>query len=177
MMMVALASGLALRVIDSAFSKDAFNASQSGRRLETLIAGIFRQADVEIKRASDFEEVPKVSKPGDHFVVRNAPYRSIYGHAARIEFLLFLNGASYLIETKRMSVSGSVDEKLPLVWLNAKHNQRDHQFLLIVDGDGWKPEARAWIEARARSYEGFDVMGVEGFKIWLSLSAPDLTHK
>ena len=140
---------IAMVRIDSAFSKDTLNASQSGQRLENEIAGVFQEAGVGVNRASDFEVLPETSRRGDRFVIRNAPYRSIYGHAARIEFLLFLGGNSYLIETKRMSVSGSVDEKLPFVWENAKLNQPDHHFLVVMDGDGWKPEARSWINAKA----------------------------
>ncbi|WP_156953320.1 PD-(D/E)XK nuclease superfamily protein [Afifella pfennigii] len=112
-------------------------------------------------------EIGEVARPAPWYR-RNAPYTSIYGHDARIEFLLAIGARRYLVETKRMSVSGSVDEKLPFVWLNALENQPEYDFVLVLDGEGWKPEARRWVEAKARADERFTVLGVEGFKIWLS---------
>ncbi len=82
---------------------------------------------------------------------------------------MFLGGRKYLIETKRQSVAGSVDEKLPYVFLNARENYPEFDFVLVLDGNGWKPGARKWVETKAAAYDGFDVLSIEGFKIWLGI--------
>ncbi|MEZ5838890.1 MAG: PD-(D/E)XK nuclease superfamily protein [Hyphomicrobiales bacterium] len=135
-------------------------ASLSGRSLENEVAGIFLEAGIPVAPADDAAEP---------YVRRNVPYRSIYGHEARIEFMLAIGGRRYLVETKRMASPGSVDEKLPYVWLNALANRTGYDFILVMDGDGWKSEARAWIERKARTDDHFTVLGLEGFKIWLAL--------
>lgn len=104
--------------------------------------------------------------------MRNAPYRSVFGHGARIEFLLVLGGTRYLVEAKNMRVSGSMDEKLAFVLLNARHNRPDHEFVLVMDGKGWRPEARRWIATMARDEEGFHVVTPTGLKSWLLLNQP-----
>ncbi|WP_265518910.1 PD-(D/E)XK nuclease superfamily protein [Nitratireductor luteus] len=68
-----------------------------------------------------------------------------------------------------MRVSGSVDEKLAFVLLNARHNRPDHEFVLVMDGHGWRPETRRWIATMARDEEGFHVVTPTGLKSWLLL--------
>ncbi len=154
-------------MLSAASQANAEQAAASGRRLETVVAGIFHQAEIPMLAGSNDRSL-NCGKQHSPIVYRNARYRSIYRHGARIEFKLVLGGHCYLIETKRQRVSGSTDEKLPFVYLNAKLNLAHHRFILVIDGHGWKPEARRWIERQARQLDGFDVLTVEGFKIWLS---------
>ena len=129
----------------------------------------FRELGVRVRRASAFEELPEPSTV-DRLVLLNAPYRSIYGHEARVEFMLYLGDETYLIEAKRQTSSGSVDEKLAFVRLNALHNRDLHRFVLVLDGDGFREGARRWIEREAASDDRFDVLTtLDGFRIWLQL--------
>ena len=129
----------------------------------------FRELGVRVRRASAFEELPGPNDV-DHLVLLNAPYRSIYGHEARVEFMLYLGGETYLIEAKRQTSSGSVDEKLAFVRLNALHNRDRHRFVLVMEGDGFREGARRWIEHEAASDDRFDVLTtLDGFRIWLQL--------
>ena len=87
---------------------------------------------------------------------------------ARIEFLL-IGTERTLIEVKRQTSPGSVDEKLALVWLNAVANRPTYRFVLIMDGDGVRPHVRRWIEAKAAAEDGFEMLRSEGFKVWLGV--------
>ncbi len=100
-------------------------------------------------------------------VVLDAPYLSIYGGRTKVEFLIITADRQVLVETKRMSVSGSTDEKLPYVFANAQANLPERDFVLVMDGDGWRDGAVAWIEARAAETEGFTVLRPETFAAWL----------
>ena len=127
----------------------------------------FRALGIRVERAADLEELPE-PKAGDRFVLLNAPYRSIYEHEARVEFMLYLDGQTYLIEAKRQTSSGSVDEKLAYVRLNALHNRDRHRFVLVMVGDGFREGARRWIESEAAADDRFEVFStLNGFRLWL----------
>lgn len=115
---------------------------QSGERLEDATEAAFRTLGVRVERADDHETLPE-PRPSDRSVLLNAPYRSIYGHEARIEFLFYLAGKTYLIEAKRQTSPGSVYEKLAFVRLNALHNGDRHHFVLVMDGDGFREGGEA----------------------------------
>lgn len=101
-------------------------------------------------------------------MVLNAPYLSIYGHRARIEFLVLHQGRQILIEAKRQKTPGSTDEKLPYVFANAEVNiEQGREFLLVMDGDGWKPGALKWVYSKADQTDGFTVIGLDEFDDWL----------
>ena len=51
----------------------------------------FRALGVRVDRAAAYDPLPE-PRAGDRFVLLNAPYRSIYGHEARVEFMLYLGG-------------------------------------------------------------------------------------
>ncbi len=127
-----------------------------------------KQADIEIIAASDWKEARLYREPDLRAAVTNAPYRSVYGHRARIEFLLILGSDQYLIETKRQRVSGSVDEQLPYVYLNALENIGERGFVFVYDGAGWKPEALNWIGRKAADTDGFETMEAKDFPDWLA---------
>ena len=151
-------------------------ASASGASLEEAIEGKFRERGVEILRARDWRESRLYEDPMLTVVVLDAPYTSIFGHRAKMEFLLIHNGRQTLIEAKRQRTSGSTDEKLPYVFENAKKNiALERKLLLVMDGDGWKPGAKDWIKARALETPGFAVVDFDEFDRWLDQELSDRT--
>ncbi|NOX82854.1 MAG: hypothetical protein GXP06_07690 [Alphaproteobacteria bacterium] len=101
-------------------------------------------------------------------VIKNAPYVSIYGHRARIEFLLLHQGRQILIEVKRQRSPGSTDEKLPYVYENALANLAlGREFVLIVEGEGWRPGAITWIKTKAAETKNFTVFHPPQFYQWI----------
>lgn len=149
-------------------AQESLNASQSGRRLETFVEQVFVEVGILVSRELEAVDICQASVGSPAMVARNANYQTVFGHDARIEFILSLGGKCYLIETKRQTVGGSIDEKMPYVFLNAQLNIDRFGFILVLEGQGMKPEARKWIETQARDLEGFEVLSFEGFKIWLS---------
>ncbi len=142
-------------------------ATRSGADLEATIENGLRTIGFEIIANSQWQESRLYANPDLSAIITNAPYRSIYGHRARIEFLIVLRGTQILVETKRQNVAGSVDEKLPYVYLNAVANIPEREFVLVMDGDGWKPEARRWITAKAADTPGFYVFTPDAFLAWI----------
>ncbi|MEO0924091.1 MAG: PD-(D/E)XK nuclease superfamily protein [Pseudomonadota bacterium] len=140
----------------------------SGIKLEQEIEAGFRARGFEIIKARDWDQVEPQANDDVRKVILDAPYASIYGHAARIEFLMFVKGRRILIEVKRQRTSGSTDEKLPYVFANAKLNIGfGQEFILIMDGAGWKAGAQSWINDRAEETEGLTVFKPASFFQWL----------
>jgi len=94
-----------------------------------------------------------------------------------MEFLLLHRQAQYLIETKRQSVPGSVDEKYPYIVENAKSNiGQGREYVLVLDGDGPKPGAIKWIRQQAADIDGFHVFDRKEFVLWLDDLFADDQH-
>lgn len=142
-------------------------------RLETRVQHLFEDRSIETIRATDWSEARLYEEPALTAVVLDAPYASIYGHRARIEFLMLDDGQRILIETKRQYSSGSTDEKLPYVFENARMNiAQGFDFILVMEGDGWKPGAVEWIRGRAAETPDFSVMDFRTFTAWLDHRHP-----
>lgn len=143
-------------------------ATASGQSLEAAIEGQFESAGLSVIKASDWDESRLYSENGLKLVVRDAPYTSIYGHRARIEFYLILPAQHFYIEAKRQRSSGSTDEKLPYVVANARANISEGRgFVLVIDGDGWKQGAIEWVKDQAQIIDGFIVLDADELGPWL----------
>jgi len=90
---------------------------------------------------------------GDELLLTNVPYNTIYKHSGKTEFLL--KSAKYnleiRIECKLQQVSGSVDEKLPYLYLNSIEAMPEKHILIVIDGAGWKAGVIPWLKAAASS--------------------------
>jgi hypothetical protein len=150
-----------------ALAQDGANAAQSGASFESEIEQVLAARGLRIIANRDWNEAELYANPNQRAVITDAPYNSIYGGRTNIEFLLILGERQILIETKRQTAAGSVDEKLPFVFANARHNWPDREFVFVMDGHGWREGAEAWIRARAAETEGFTVLRAEDFPAWL----------
>lgn len=91
---------------------------------------------------------------GDMFhrcrLIKNAPYRSLYGCQARSEFLyVHMNIPLVRIECRFQASAGSVDEKFPYFFLNARDAMPEDFIWLVVDGGGARQEALTWLRQQA----------------------------
>lgn len=53
------------------------------------------------------------------------------------------------IECKWQQVAGSVDEKLPYLYLNSIEAMPERHIVVIIDGKGWKSGAIPWLKEAA----------------------------
>lgn len=84
---------------------------------------------------------------GKELLVTGVPYDSIYGHKSRTEFLLLSEkyDLEIRIECKWQQVKGSVDEKLPYLYLNCATQMPERTIFIIIDGGGFKAGAVQWL--------------------------------
>lgn len=91
---------------------------------------------------------PKHYAEMDKLVIMQYPFTSIYGQEGKTEFLIVnrLKSRVIRVECKWQQAAGSVDEKFPYMYLNCLYGYEEVEVVLIVDGGGYKPGARAWLE-------------------------------
>ena len=147
-----------------------FNANESGHLFESSIMGALKAKGFVVVPYSQWAQDRQGYEHVRRLVLRNVPYRSIYAHNGRIEFLLKAKefDCDILIQSMRQSRSASVDEKLPYVWHNARLNYPQRDTILIVIGTGWKPGPLQWARAQTHTTEGFSVMTFEEFLGWVA---------
>jgi len=64
----------------------------------------------------------------------------------RTEFVIVDGCRRIRVEAKYQSAPGSVDEKYPYMLLNGIYNYPESEIIFVVDGGGYKPGARRWLE-------------------------------
>jgi len=142
-------------------------AEKAGRAFEHEIQGILERAGFTVIASSDWNEATLYKTPTPRIVVTNAPYVSIYGHRARIEFLIISGQRQILCEVKHQATEGSADEKMPFIYETARANLGEREYIFVMGGDGWKPGAVTWIRRKAKKTPGFKVFNRDEFAAWV----------
>lgn len=126
-------------------SQGAF-ASNQGGMLESTVKSVLQRHGFEIVAHSDYKKKPE--KYGHDLLLTNMPYDTIYNHKGKTEFLLVSEKyqLKIRIECKWQQSSGSVDEKLPYLYLNCIETMPETKIIIVIDGDGWKKGAIAWLK-------------------------------
>lgn len=133
-------------------------ANESGKILEQQVTNALVLKGFE---AIDYKTWIRLSlaKQRGRKLISNAPYTSIYSsigettgakiRLSRSEFLISDDQSDTFcrVECKWQAVSGSVDEKLPYVYLNAIEAWPEKEIIILIDGQGWKQNAIGWLKA------------------------------
>lgn len=87
-------------------------------------------------------------KYGKELLLENVPFTTIYEHNGNTEFLLISEKykLKIRIECKWQQVAGSVDEKLPYLYLNTIEAMPEDTIMILIDGNGWKTGAIKWLK-------------------------------
>lgn len=103
----------------------------------------------------------------DKVVLKNVPYKNIYGLMGRSEFVIRLDSSHRRIrvECKSQNTSGSVDEKLPYLFFNARDYMPEDEIILLLQGGGFRPAAVTWLKRECASCtkKKITVMSMEEF--------------
>lgn len=150
-------------------------ANSSGRILEQNVIAILERKGFEVLYFRDYLKNPK--NHGEELLLRNIPFRNIYGQPSNTEFLLKSKkyDMEIRIECKWQQSAGSVDEKFPYLYLNCIECMPEKNIFIIADGDGARAGAINWIKFATenklyRSDKNIDkkitVMDLKDFIIW-----------
>ncbi|MGB3671916.1 MAG: PD-(D/E)XK nuclease superfamily protein [Phormidesmis sp.] len=121
-------------------------ANHQGKILERTVVPTFESHGFEIVAYSAW--IKKPANYGTELLLKNVPYTTIYNQKGRTEFLAKSERfeLNVRIECKWQQSSGSVDEKLPYLYLNCIESMPEMDIIIIADGGGMKPGAIPWLK-------------------------------
>ena len=132
-------------------------ANQTGHRLEDKVEKIILDNLTVVAR--------KYSQTKDRInvLLKHVPYTNIYGSTrCRSEFLLCYKSRRIRIECKYQQSAGSVDEKLPYLFLNFTQSIPETEAIIVIEGDGFKIGAKEWLRKKCAGTK-VSVMSLEEF--------------
>jgi hypothetical protein len=141
-------------------------ANKNGRTVENMMIPLFEASGFKVVKHKEIN-----SNIGDRYVIKNAPYTSIYNHKAKTEFVIVNGERRIRIESKYQSVAGSVDEKFPYMMYNAIYTYPEKEVIFVIDGGGCKVGAKEWLQNQIKSYSGekiIKLMDLKEFVNWFN---------
>lgn len=125
-------------------------ANDSGNILEQTVRTVFHNKGFEIVTYREWESQPE--RYGKELLLTNVPFTTIYKHRGNTEFLAKSEkyGFEIRIECKWQQVAGSVDEKLPYLYLNTIEAMPENNIVIVIDGNGFKEGAKTWLREAVR---------------------------
>lgn len=120
--------------------------SNSGGTLEGTVKSVLSGKGFEILNYREWEKDKKAHS--EEILLTHVPFQTIYEHPGRTEFLLKSKkyNLEIRIECKWQQVAGSVDEKLPYLYLNVIEKMPEQNIMILIDGTGWKAGAIKWLK-------------------------------
>ncbi len=146
--------------------KQGTKANVSGSKLENRVENyITEQLNVPAKYRSR-------TKKREDILLKSVPYKNIYGSdRCRSEFVLCKNGRKIRIECKAQYSKGSVDEKLPYLYMNFLKSIDEKEAVVVLDGEGFKAGAKDWLREKCKDTK-INVMSVDEFQAWIQEGIP-----
>ncbi len=122
----------------------------TGTQLEKAVQTVLLEKGFEIEMYRKWEKNPE--NYGKELLLKNVPFTTIYGHGGNTEFLLLSEkyNLRIRIECKWQQSAGSVDEKLPYLYLNSIEAMPEKDIMILIDGDGFKAGAKTWLRNAAK---------------------------
>jgi hypothetical protein len=117
----------------------------TGTQLEKAVQTVLLEKGFEIIMYRVWNKNPE--NYGKELLLKNVPFTTIYGHGGNTEFLLISEEYKLRIriECKWQQSAGSVDEKLPYLYLNTIEAMPEKDIMILIDGDGFKAGAKTWL--------------------------------
>ena len=150
-------------------------AKKTGNVLEQLVISTLSTHGFPAIKYSDYLKTP--DKYGKELLLGHVPYTTLYNGRGYTEFLLIsqIFNLEIRIECKWQQTAGSVDEKLPHVYLSAVNAVPENNVIILIDGPGFRDGAISWLKniAKERKYIPVDkqdknilIMNMTEFLTW-----------
>lgn len=120
-------------------------ANKNGKIFEQMMLPIFKEHGFLVMSETDFKKL-KAKPDTGKLVLTNSQYTTIYGRNGRTEFVIYNDNRAIRVENKWQQAEGSVDEKYPYMYINGVFAYPEREVIFVVDGNGYKAEARKWLE-------------------------------
>ncbi|MCB1156531.1 MAG: 4-diphosphocytidyl-2C-methyl-D-erythritol kinase [Leptospiraceae bacterium] len=155
--------------------KQGTKGNVTGNLLEQTVRSVLMQKGFHIIKYKEYES--NSERLWNELLLCNVPFITVYGHSGNTEFLLKSKkyNLEIRIECKWQQSSGSVDEKLPYLYLNCIEAMPEKDIIILIDGDGFKEGAIRWLRnaVKKKLYtsslnveKNILVMDLKGFLTW-----------
>ena len=148
--------------------KQGTKANESGLKLENKVESLIY---------NKLRIVPRYfsrTKERENVLLKNVPYTNIYGNTrCRSEFVCCYKSRTIRIECKTQHASGSVDEKLPYLYMNFTKSIPEKEAIIIVEGEGFKDGAKDWLRESCKGTK-VKVMNLKEFSQYLKDDMPKI---
>lgn len=106
---------------------------------EQVIQAAFQARRVPVIRMEEWQRLKQnAAVPASPLVVKLYPFTTIYQTAGNVDFVIMQDRRpSITMEVKHQGVSGSCDEKLAYVLVNALYTWPTDRGILILSGEHW----------------------------------------
>jgi len=120
-------------------------AFESGKELENSVETLLEKSGFVAQLHSKWKDEGCLL---GEILLKNVPYETIYGEKGYMEFLLLSakRSRSIRIECKYQGSSGSVDEKLPYLYLNLIEKIPENEIIVVIEETGMKQGAVPWLK-------------------------------
>lgn len=129
-------------------------ANKTGNVLEQLVVGTLTAHGFSTVLYSEYNKDPQ--SHGNELLLKNMPFTTLYNGRGFTEFLLVSekHTLKVRIECKWQQKAGSVDEKLPYVYLSCIEAIPEDDVIILIDGKGFRDGAINWLKdaAEKRKY-------------------------
>lgn len=131
--------------------KQGTKGNVTGNLLEQTVSSVLQGKGFKLIKYKDWEDGPSLY--GNELLLANVPFTTIYGHKGNTEFLLKSDKykMEIRIECKWQQSAGSVDEKLPYLYLNCIEAMPEKKIIILIDGDGFKEGAIKWLKTAVKN--------------------------
>jgi hypothetical protein len=119
----------------------------AGKLLEEAIENAFKRRGILVTSYQSIGEGLDLFEK--RMLIRNAPYKSIYGARSFSEFQYRHANLRVRIECRSQQVAGSVDEKFPYLLMNAQAAMPEAFVWFVLEGIGARAKAIAWLKHQA----------------------------
>lgn len=126
------------------------HANKTGNVLEQTVIAMLTTHGFEVVGYRDHQRHPEAF--GNELLLRNVPYKTLYGGRGYTEFLISSEARKLKIrvECKWQQKAGSVDEKLPHTYLSCVEAMDDNDVIILIDGKGFRDGAVEWLRTAAK---------------------------
>lgn len=140
-------------------------ANISGASLEKMVEGLLLGHGYGKLSSKEFQSHAAAREP--IFMTQVVVGRTVYNTRMKVDFFVFhptKHPEGLIIECKWQQSPGSVDEKYPYLVTNLITSQKTS--IIVLDGGGYKPGAKHWLEEQALSNPRLSVFNLTGFTQW-----------
>lgn len=122
------------------------NSNTTGSQLEVAVKTVLCGKGFELVNYRVWDK--NKEKYGEELLLENVPFITVYEHKGNTEFLLISKkyNLQIRIECKWQQTNGSVDEKLPYLYLNTIEAMPEKSIMILIDGAGWKAGSIKWLK-------------------------------